>query len=62
MCMIGNTELLCTQYRGIGLHLGARGKPHGFSRLRQEPGVYSQVMVGMVIRNSSLFSEVRTLV
>ena len=31
-----------------------------FVELRQEPGVYSQVTAGMSIRNSSLFSEVRT--
>ena len=32
----------------------------GFLELRQEPGVYSRVTVGMAIRNSTLFSEVRT--
>ena len=32
----------------------------GFLELRQERGVYSRVMVGMSIRNWSLFSEVRT--
>ena len=32
----------------------------GFLELRREPGVYSRVMVGMSIRNWSLFSEVRT--
>ena len=32
----------------------------GFLELQQEPGVYSQVTEGMAIRNSSLFSEVRT--
>ena len=31
-----------------------------FLELRQEPEVYSRVTVGMAIRNSSLFSEVRT--
>ena len=31
----------------------------GFLELRQEPGVYSRVMVGMSIRNWSWFSEVR---
>ena len=31
-----------------------------FLELRQEPGVYSQVTAGMAIRNSTLFSEVRT--
>ena len=32
----------------------------GFLELRQEPGVYSRVTAGMAIRNSTLFSEVRT--
>ena len=33
----------------------------GFLELWQEPGVYSRVTVGMSIRNSSLFIEVRNL-
>ena len=33
MCLIGNTELLCTQCRGIELNLSATGKSYGFSRL-----------------------------
>ena len=33
MCLIGNTELLCTQCRGIGPHLVASGKSHWFSRV-----------------------------
>ena len=32
----------------------------GFHELQQETGVYSRVTVGMDIRNSTLFSEVRT--
>ena len=32
----------------------------GFFELRQEPGEYSRVTAGMAIRNSTLFSEVRT--
>ena len=32
----------------------------GFLELQQERGVYSRVTVGMAIRNSTLFSEVRT--
>ena len=31
MCLIGKTQLLCMQCRGIGPHLVARGKSHGFS-------------------------------
>ena len=33
MCVIGKTQLLCMQCRGIGPHLVARGKSHGFSRV-----------------------------
>ena len=32
----------------------------GFLELRQEPGIYSRVTAGMAIRNSTLFSEIRT--
>ena len=33
MCLIGKTQLLCMQCRGIGPHLVARGKSLGFSRV-----------------------------
>ena len=33
MCLIGKTQLLFLQCRGIGPHLVARGKSHGFSRV-----------------------------
>ena len=33
MCLIGKTQLLCMQCRGIGPHLVAREKSHGFSRV-----------------------------
>ena len=33
MCLIGKTQLLCMQCRGIGPHLMARGKSHEFSRV-----------------------------
>ena len=33
MCLIGKTQLLCMQCRGIGPHLVARGKSHEFSRV-----------------------------
>ena len=33
MCLIGKTQLLCMQCRGIGPHLVARGESHGFSRV-----------------------------
>ena len=32
MSLIGKTQLLCMQCTGIGPHLVARGKSHGFSR------------------------------
>ena len=31
MCLIAKMQLLCMQCRGIGPHLMARGKSHGFS-------------------------------
>ena len=33
MCLIRKTQLLSMQFRGIGPHLVARGKSHGFSRV-----------------------------
>ena len=33
MCLIGKTQLLCMQCRGIGPHLAVRGKSHEFSRV-----------------------------
>ena len=33
MCLIGKRQLLCMQCRGIGHHLMARVKSHGFSRV-----------------------------
>ena len=33
MCLIGKTQLLSMQCRGIGPHLVARGKSHGFSQV-----------------------------
>ena len=57
MCLIGKTQLLCMQFRGIGQHLVARGKSHGFSRVAQAPGVYSRVTTGMPMLNGSLFSQ-----
>ena len=33
MSLIGNSELLNMKCRGIGPHLMARGKSHGFSRV-----------------------------
>ena len=62
MCLIGKTQLLCMQCRGIGPNLVAREKSHGFSRVAAGTwGIFSN-MTGMPILNGSLFSEVRTLV
>ena len=33
MCLIGNSQLLYMQCSGIGPHLVATGKSHGFSRV-----------------------------
>ena len=33
MCLIGKTQLLCMQCRGIGPHVVTRGMSHGFSRI-----------------------------
>ena len=41
MCLIGKTQLLCMQCRGIGTHLVARGKSHGFSRVAGTWGIVS---------------------
>ena len=62
MSLIGKTQLLCMQRRGIGPHYVVGGSLMGFLELRQARGVYSRVTTGMPILNGSLFSEVRTLV
>ena len=39
---MGNTESLCTQCRGVGPHLTAKGKSHGFSRVAARTwGIFS---------------------
>ena len=35
MCLIGKTQLLCMQCRGIGPHLLVRGKSHEFDLCQQ---------------------------
>ena len=47
---MGNIELLCMQCRGIGPHLMARGKYHGFLELRRENGECSRVMAEMIVQ------------
>ena len=58
MCLIGKTQLLCMQCRGIGPDLVARGKSHGFSRVAAGTwGIFSSyggdghLKLGFVQRN-----------
>ena len=55
------TQLLCMQCRGIGPHLVARGKSHGFSRVAAGTWDIFSSYNGDAILNGSLFSEVRNL-
>ena len=60
MCLIGKMGLLFMQCRGIEPHFPARGMSHTISRIAAGTWGYSRVTAGMAIRNSTLFSEVRT--
>ena len=58
MCLIGKTQLLCMQCRGIGPHLAARGRSHEFSRVAagtwfifSSYGGYGHLKVGFVQRS-----------
>ena len=62
MCLIGNTILLCKNAGKSCLIYGRGVCVLGFLELQQLHGVYSRVTAGMAIRNSTLFSEVRTAV
>ena len=46
MCLIGKTQLLCLECRGIGPHLVERGKSHGFSRVAAGTWVILSSYVG----------------
>ena len=60
MCLIGKTQLLCMQCRGIWPQILPRGKSNGFPRVAAGTwGIFSSY-TGMSIQNWSLFSEVRT--
>ena len=59
-CLIGNKALLCTQCRGIGPYLSARGKYHGFSRVAAGTWLHSRVTAGVAIKNFSFFSDVKS--
>ena len=62
MCLIGKTQLLCMQCRGIGPHLMERGKSHGFSRVAAGTwGIFSSYD-GDAHSKREFVSEVRTLV
>ena len=61
MCLIGKTQLLCMQCRGIGPHLMVSWKSHGFSRVAAGTWGKFSSYDGMPILNGTLFSEVRTL-
>ena len=62
MCLIGKTQLLCMQCRGIGPHLVARGKSNGFSRVAAGTlGIFSSYD-GDAHSKREFVSEVRTLV
>ena len=59
-CLIGDTELLWPQFRGIGLHLRRGGSFMVFLELLQELGVYSWVTAGIILQCPCLFSDIRT--
>ena len=62
MCLIGKTQLLCMQCRGIGPHLVAKWKSHGFSRVAAGTwGIFSSYD-GDAQSKREFVSEVRTLV
>ena len=62
MCLIGKTQLLCMKCRGIGPHLVARGKSHGFSRVAAGTwGIFSSYD-GDAHSKREFVSEDRTLV
>ena len=60
MCLILKTQLLCMQCSGIGPHLVASGKSHGFSRVAAGTwGIFSSYD-GDSHSKRVMFSEVRT--
>ena len=60
MCLIGKTHLLCMQCRGIGAHVVARGKSHGFSGVAAGTwGIFSSYD-GDAHSKRGLFREVMT--
>ena len=59
-CFIGTRNFSAPKEWHSGLISLQGGYLMGFLELQQEPGEYSRVTAGMDIRNSTLFSEVRT--
>ena len=62
MCLIGKTQLLCMQCRGIGPHLVARGKSHGFSRVAKGTCIIFSSCDRDAHSKREFVFEVRTLV
>ena len=60
MCFLGKRNCSVCNAGESGLTSWRGGSLMGFLELRQAPGVYSRVTMGMPILNGSLFSEVRT--
>ena len=60
MCFLGKRNCSACNAGESGLTSWRGGSLMGFLELRQAPGVYSRVTMGMPILNGSLFSEVRT--
>ena len=60
MCLVGKTQLVCMQCRGIGPHLVARGKSHGFSRVPEGTWDIFSSNDGDAHTKREFFSEVRT--
>ena len=52
LCLMGNTDLLCKQCRGIGPHLAGSVRLIIFLELKWEPAVCSGVTAGMALQNS----------
>ena len=62
MCLIGKTQLLCMQCRGIGPNLVAREKSHGFSRVAAGTwGIFSSYDGDAHSKREMSKNEIRTL-
>ena len=61
MYLMGNMEWPCMLLRGIGPHLAARGKSHGFSHVAAGTWGTYPIYGRVAIQNSWLFRDVSTL-